>query len=175
MARYVVLSFEDNEEAESFIERVSCYQHEATCNCMQPDHEGEHCDCDPQEPVQVVSMLAQPTQFCDGNCYKEKDGRGPKFVQGQKYGWWVCTVCHKPLPHPALYRPVIAYGTNLLPEEVVQEQGIEERKGGLMPFDPGWGRYRGQRLFPREAERMREPYLRGSQRWGRFAFELSLT
>lgn len=157
MARLVVLSFEDNEAAEQWVSETQ-------------DHDGRFLTGPEYGEIEssfdVVGFFALPTQFCDGQCYVEKDGRGPKFVQGEKYGWWVCLICHKPLDHKALYRQVIAHARNLLPERTAEPS--------VMPWDPCWGKFRKQRIFPAQAERMRAPYNLGSRRYGRFAFELEL-
>lgn len=80
--RYVVLSIEDNDTAESFANDLLT----ASTRGMP---------FVPQE-ADVIGMFAVPTQYCDPT-----DGhRGKKtqaaWTRGKKYGWWVCGACKKP-------------------------------------------------------------------------------
>ena len=90
--RYVVLEFEYNEDADSFVKDMQ--------------HDGES----------VVGVYAKPTQFCPtGGC---GTGRIKGFVRGIKYGWWVCDNCRRPSrvhDREALMKHVISQATNLLP------------------------------------------------------------
>jgi hypothetical protein len=91
MARYVVLEFEHNEDADMFTQDML--------------HDGES----------VVGVFAKPTQFC--KC-KGGKGRIHAYTRGRKFGWWVCSTCKKPqrVHKPdRLMRHVVSQGVNLLP------------------------------------------------------------
>jgi hypothetical protein len=92
MARYVVLSFDDNDLADDFvIEQL-------------------------QDGTTVEGVFAKPTQFCEaGGC---GTGRIKAFVRGRKFGWWVCSNCHKPsgVGKERLMHHVVSQGVNLLPD-----------------------------------------------------------
>src|SRR5690348_2365887 len=122
MARYVVLSFDDNEEAERFTRDVQAY------------NQGT-----------VEGIFAKPTLFCPGSgaggCAQGKRYRA--WVQGQKWGWWVCTVCHRPsgaMSEEKRMRATISQGTNILAlsqEETASEGEAKTtgREHGLTVFD----------------------------------------
>lgn len=42
----------------------------------------------------VIGVYRAPTVFCEGNHSGGKFSEG--FTKGTRYGWWVCTTCHKP-------------------------------------------------------------------------------
>lgn len=69
MARYVLLEFDDNEEASRFVE-----QHLVPFASNGPI---------------VRGVYAKPTQFC--TCKSS-----PGQTRGSRLGWWVCTNCKKP-------------------------------------------------------------------------------
>jgi hypothetical protein len=132
MARYLLLSFNDNEEAEA-IAKLLVNDRTAVIN------EGS-IECE------VVGLFAKPTQFCvntqSGGCTQGKRYRS--FVRGTKYGWWVCAVCKKPagLPHGKEPRHVVGQGTNLLPTLLTDNEiDIPESvsQGIASVFDRGWG------------------------------------
>jgi hypothetical protein len=105
MARYVVLEFDDNDDANSFVEE------------MLQDHEG------------VVGVYAKPTLFCPaGGC---STGRIKSFVQGVNLGWWVCSNCKKPSRavegDEQLMRSVIDSAINLLPGSETQAADVFTR------------------------------------------------
>jgi hypothetical protein len=86
MARAVVLYFEDNEEAEAFIE----------------------------ENPKVALMVAVPTLFCEGGHKKGKFSMS--YTRGLKWGWWVCIHCKKPsnVGFAKTLRACLSQGRNLL-------------------------------------------------------------
>ena len=114
MARYVVLSFEDNEEADMFV---------ASTIAFLP---ASNASDDPEiaRTVEVVGLYAQPTQFCDlphtKAEWKEYESKHAKqaWTRGAKYGWIICVICHKPsgkhLPPDGLARVIISRAVNLL-------------------------------------------------------------
>ena len=69
MARYVVLSFEDNDDAEHLIQQYK-------------DHPTIH----------PVGMFARPTNFCEELEHWDYPTRSKR---GVKFGWWICPQCHK--------------------------------------------------------------------------------
>lgn len=110
MARYVVLEFEYNEDADLFVGDML--------------HDGED----------VVGVYAKPTQFCtSGGCGK---GRVKAFVRGQKWGWWVCESCKRPSRAVAgpeqLMRAVIGSAINLLPDRESQLRSPFTRGWGVL-------------------------------------------
>lgn len=77
MARYIVLEYIDNEEAEEAVRQ----QNKATKN---------------GDRTRVIGMFAPPKIFackCD-----RVDGkyRRAKAERGDKFGWWLCGTCNKP-------------------------------------------------------------------------------
>ena len=124
MARIVVLQFEDNEEADIFVK-----------------NEGMH----PETAIwtyETVGMFQMPTMFCpnsgSGGCSTGKRVRA--WQRGQKFGWWVCTICKKPSGYVPpgkpneIWRRVVSQGVNLL--RAVTDQHPES------VHDEGWGAYR---------------------------------
>jgi ribosomal protein L37AE/L43A len=67
MARYLVIEFDNNDEADNFAEMTA---------------DGAS--------MRVVAMYMKPTQFCE--CPNPEE----KSVRGKKYGLWVCRMCNKP-------------------------------------------------------------------------------
>lgn len=120
MAKYVLLEFGDDEEADEFCQRFTE-------------------DVEERAKYQRVGIYAfvravykKPTKFCE--C--KGDMRKRAFTRGRKYGWWVCTKCGKPTA--AWGRGdhwFLALGRNLLP---VDDGATEYRGDGV------YGRYRKQ-------------------------------
>jgi len=91
MARVIILSIEDNAEAEDFARWL--------LEGKAPTAEAEG-DLPVVPPgAKIEAMIARPTVGC----------RGPHRVPGrlrsehgwtrtQRFGWWVCSVCKKPSP-----------------------------------------------------------------------------
>jgi len=101
MARYVVLSFEDNADADSFL------QHDNL----------EHVE----GSWKVEGLFAKPTMFCEssgsGGCRTGK--RFSSWFRGAKYGWWVCVGCGRPTSLASdeqRMRACVGQGVNLLPD-----------------------------------------------------------
>jgi len=81
MARYVVLYFEDNTQAEEYVE--------SGLHATDPD------------AYYIVAMFGVPTQFCEcpkidppGTVGGRQGGRS--IARGAKLGWWVHAACGKP-------------------------------------------------------------------------------
>lgn len=87
MARHLVISFEDNGEAEEFmaalkIEGAVFFQ----------DKEQHFKNINPKQ-VGVTGVFAKPTRFCQ--C--EGTGEEIKTVRSKNYGWYVHVTCNKPI------------------------------------------------------------------------------
>lgn len=121
MARIVVLSFEDNEEAEAFADAVKFYVADRMTNQRRVFPE-------------VLGLFAYPTLFCEssgsGGC-RVSGRRVAGWTRGLKYGWWVCAVCKKPsgFNKDSLFRSVVSQGVNFRD----RAQKVE------LVSDEGWG------------------------------------
>jgi hypothetical protein len=112
MAIHVLLSFEDDDLARRFVEKVN----------------GAFEYIPERKARQVLGFWKAPRKFCECTDLTEKDernlnrkGRAKKFqrgwTRGKRYGWWVCSKCRKPSKHwePGLARYDQVLGSNLLP------------------------------------------------------------
>lgn len=116
MARYVVISFDDNEKAEHFIAGI------------------------PQvDDIKVVALIAKPTLFCETRGIGCTTGRVKPWSRGKKWGWWICNGCYKPCPPQGdteqekeenLMRHTVSQGVNLLQDAANKVATV---------FDRGWG------------------------------------
>jgi len=89
MAMYVLLSFDDDEEAMNFVD--------ANLASMK-----------------VEGIYKKPTKFCDALNPIHGNKRVHGWTQGQKYGWWICAKCGLPSPVAARNVPNEISGWNLL-------------------------------------------------------------
>lgn len=92
MARYVVLSFEDNDAAVRFADGV-------TANNVIIDERIYPDSTVFEVEATVIGVYGQPTLFCEGHPkepHASSNRRTRAWVMGGKYGWLVCTTCHKP-------------------------------------------------------------------------------
>lgn len=118
MARLVVLSFDNDDQAQTLVEDW--------WEALQstPANEEGKVRVDLLTPIQennvqcqIVGVYKKPTLFCNPN-----DGhRGRKtsggWTKGKKWGWWVCGTCHKPsLLWGNNINAVLGSARNLLPE-----------------------------------------------------------
>lgn len=95
MARYVLVRFGNDAEAERFVtavrERTVTFPYIA-----QPGAEGAYYDY--IASGEVYGMFQSPTKFCECTTKSDKSGRS------KNYGWWCCLVCRKPkkgnIQHP---------------------------------------------------------------------------
>jgi hypothetical protein len=81
MARYVVVEFKNNGDAEAFIERI-------------------HQDTAQGTMRRIVGVFVKPGRTCDCRNW-QRTNSGDKnqavtIVRGGKFGWWVCTACNRP-------------------------------------------------------------------------------
>ena len=103
MAKYVLLAFDSDAEADEFVAAVSRF------DIKQQNTEG-FIDT---VKATVRGIWKKPTKFCECTSGNIKQ-RG--WTRGKKFGWWVCDKCYK--PSPAWARGDLWYnslGVNLLP------------------------------------------------------------
>lgn len=136
MARYLLLSFQDDQEAEKFLTAV-------TNNRSVGDEKLHHVfyglPKDPADPkggvimnglptnVYVRGMWQNPTKYCE--CTTRERAKG--FSLSRKYKWWVHAQCGKPTRNWAQMvgdRLFKALGKNLLP---VSKEAPEWRGEGV--------------------------------------------
>jgi hypothetical protein len=103
MAKYVLVQFDSDVEADDFVQAV---RDKVTWE------KGEG---------QVRAVYKKPTVFCECTAVKRRG-----FTRGKKFGWYVCTQCHKPTEAWAKGDSwFIALGVNLLS---IQD-GADEYRG----------------------------------------------
>lgn len=87
MARYVVVEFAENEDAEDFIRQLN-----------------EECSLRRKERLahikRVVGVFVPPRKLCEcpdwqSTNYGDKNAKHG-VERGAKFGWWVCTRCNRP-------------------------------------------------------------------------------
>jgi hypothetical protein len=99
MAKYVLLAFNNDKQADEFAQRFT----DDVAERAQFERTGIY--------AYVRGMFRMPTKFC--SCVGIKK-RG--FVRGKKYGWWVCSMCGKPtIGWGRGDHWFLALGKNLLP------------------------------------------------------------
>src|SRR6478609_2303574 len=88
MARYVVVEFPDNAEAESFVRQVMEQNRFARQDRL---------------PFlsRIVGVFVKPGKTCecgDRNKanYGDKNWHHATIARGEKFGWWVCSRCNRP-------------------------------------------------------------------------------
>lgn len=83
MAKYVLLSFDNDEDADILLRDAQEYP---DGRLLTPVQENDL-------PFKIVAVFKKPTQFCQ--CTPE-ERRGTVGTRGRKYGWYVCGRCKKP-------------------------------------------------------------------------------
>lgn len=83
MAKYVLVAFEDNIQADRFVE--ACQETGIMVVVNAADASLTHFT------PEARAVYQRPTKFCDCT-----DGKNRKFTRGKKYGWWVHSGCGKP-------------------------------------------------------------------------------
>lgn len=78
MARYVLVEFDDNDEADNFVQILN-----------GGDFDGHTATASPGS-MRVRAVWFKPTKFCD--CKDISNGEG----RGKKYGMWAHKTCGKP-------------------------------------------------------------------------------
>lgn len=103
MAVYVLLAFNDDAQAKTFVEDILTYPNDAI---LTPAQEND-------VRATVEGVYQKPTKYCE--CDRHAKG----FTRGKNYGWWVCAQCGKPTP---LWSRgdmwYTAIGSDLLPNEL---------------------------------------------------------
>lgn len=77
MAKYVLVQFSSDEDADGFIKTL----------------DAGHDTVPDQIRMKVVGAFKKPTLFCECTTPSERSKRGAKWA------WWLCTVCGKPKPN----------------------------------------------------------------------------
>jgi hypothetical protein len=122
MAILVLLEFDSDEEAKSFVKEV-----------LHPQTPGMEDTQGRFWPFRVRGAWKRPTLFCECGITKKNiiqpQHRGG-FRRGPKYGWWIHAQCGKPTKWWAngdFWRYTL--GVNLLPESLgaIEEQGPDAR------------------------------------------------
>ncbi len=92
MARYVLLAFEDNGDAEALVAAIQNRGAKGIYLAVpHPSLEGQYSVHSPYGGnVDVRAMFMKPTQFC------ECTNPGDKSAKGKKWGLWIHSVCGKP-------------------------------------------------------------------------------
>lgn len=89
MARYVILEFEENSDAEEFVKQTHQHNEESRKSRLSFQR-------------RVVGVFVKPGKTCvcwDGKWINSGDkNREHGIARGEKFGWWVCTRCNKPRP-----------------------------------------------------------------------------
>lgn len=135
MARYVVLYFKDNAQAETLLEdwndalETSSQDEDGNVRVelLTPEQEN-NVECN------IVGFVAAPTVFCDPTDGHRKKKTQSGWTRGKKYGWWVCGICKKPsLIWGHSYRAVISAARNLRDEVLAELKEEEPPKQELTP------------------------------------------
>ena len=88
MARYVVLEFVDNAEADYFVTKVMQ-------ECAVRRKEGNLFK------RRIAGIFVKPGRTCECTDrhranHGDKNNHGASIARGEKFGWWVCTRCNRP-------------------------------------------------------------------------------
>jgi len=108
MARFVMIRFEDNAEADTFVEaaRGGTVMHSVPSQAAEGEYEIKMSN------AEAIAMWADPTKMCEchppwklPNPMHKEQGLQCNPARSAKFGWLVCTnvvdgkVCAKPHPH----------------------------------------------------------------------------
>lgn len=87
MARYVVIEFTDNVDAEAFIQQFDS-DNEARRSAREPFLR------------RIVGVFIKPGKTCQcwdaGHINYGDKNKDAGIARGEKFGWWVCTRCNRP-------------------------------------------------------------------------------
>lgn len=128
MARYVVLSFDEDKLANTFVDDWE----DALEGMKERGEEGWPRVLTPVQenaiPAEIIAMTIKPTMFCDSG-----DGhRGKKtdsgWTKGKKWGLWICGKCMKPSRRwGSSYKAVIGSAKNLLDENEINPMKLTDQ------------------------------------------------
>lgn len=118
MAVYVVMSFDEDDDAKRFVKDVI---RDGGVSITDSD--------DILTGVYVETVVKKATMFCDESDGHRKNRSLSGYTRGKKYGWWCCALCGKPSQKwsESLLDPA-AHGTNLLPVDAVLGQGLSDHR-----------------------------------------------
>jgi hypothetical protein len=121
MAKYVVLSFEDNDKAEAFVKAGQSLEEHLAVAAIDPAG-----GWDGAYEAQVEGMFQKPTAYCESGG-RHEGTRVQGWSRGKKHGWWVCGTCGKPSPKwGQSLAAVIGCGVNQLRDRITQREEREE-------------------------------------------------
>jgi len=105
LAKYLVLSFENDADADGFIKALQWHEQAMVPYIEQLFDAGnyEFVDCE------LVAVYKKPTKFCECTATKKRG-----WTRGKKYGWWVCDQCKKPSKVAATEVSTVTTYRNLL-------------------------------------------------------------
>lgn len=108
MSIYVMLSFDDDEDAKDFV------KYTIDNNIVLED--SKYQEFPTEIAANVEAVIKKPAKFC------QCTGRRSGFTRGKSFGWWVCADCGSPTELWAS-KGSWAYfmGLNLLPPEISTE------------------------------------------------------
>lgn len=91
MAKWVVLAFDDDKEADNFVNQI--------LKANESQFEGEQVLATLPVPTFVEAVYKKPTRYC--NCVNDPSvklsGRRVRgWTKGLKFGWYVCPKCRRP-------------------------------------------------------------------------------
>ena len=131
MARYVVFSFEDNKEANEFVDMI---EDKGRITVTMPRGDGyAGGESKLFAGAKLVALTMKPTMFCDPS-----DGhRGRRleagWLKGIKWGLWVCGKCGKPSRRwGSAYQAVIGSAKNLLEEDAPDPKRLTDQERVLV-------------------------------------------
>jgi hypothetical protein len=136
MARYVVLSFENDSEANQFVDSIE----DGGRVQVQPAGTFGGVDTLEFNEAKLVALTMKPTLFCE--C-KMQGKTLYGWSKGKKWGLWIHAKCGKPsLRWGSSYKAIIGSAKNLLDEEAPNPMALtpEETKtvqqGGYIGNNP---------------------------------------
>jgi hypothetical protein len=112
VAVYVMLAFDDDEQAKTLVEDML---RSPGADILTPSQENN-------VHATVRAVYKRPTVFCDESDGHKKGKTSAGFTRGRKYGWWVCAKCGKPTKAWAQGEKWFQHlGVNLLPQQLLPE------------------------------------------------------
>lgn len=116
MAVYVMLQFDDEQQAKTFVTDIIDYP---DSDILTPSQENN-------VRAKVRAVFKKPTLFCTCGPDSKKISREGGGTRGKKYGWWVHVRCGKPKAPWTEGAQWYAMGTNLLPLALLERLGFPD-------------------------------------------------